>query len=298
MTPGPAAEELSAEQLVMKLSEVLESWPLYRLFRYGGQSGHHVRQVDMSRVKFSMLPKRISLYCTRCRNPQQWQTDRAEVYFTPNGFEERKYTCRNCGMNSITYFFGWRETEEGGLFIKVGQYPPLNHQPPKDLAKRLDKDDLDFYVKALDSRNFGYGLGALAYLRRVVENRTNDLLDLIAQAARQEDVSEETLKEIDQAKRSTRYEDKLEFADKVIPSRLKPEGFNPIGSLYRLASGGIHRESEDECIEIFDRAKLAFEYLFSQLEHETLATKAYVESLKALEGKPKAGAAQIPEVKE
>ena len=140
-------------------------------------------------------------------------------------------------------------------------------------------------MKALDCRNFGYGLAALAYLRRVVENRINDLLDLIGQAAKEQALSEEELQEIEKAKGKVRFEEKLDLAEKLIPSRLKPDGLNPIGNLYKLASGGIHQESEDKCIDIFDPARLAFEYLFSQLEHEKLAADAYVESLKALEAK-------------
>jgi hypothetical protein len=42
---------------------------------------------------------------------------------------------------------------------------------------------------------------------------------------------------------------------------LTPSGSpNPIGSLYDLISDGLHERTEEECIEIFDRCKAAFEY--------------------------------------
>lgn len=287
MASESTSDQLSSEQLTQKLAEVLEGWPLYRKFAYRGKQGHHVNTRAVNSPRFGRLPPLLSLNCSNCKKPQFWETRDVEVYFGSTGFHERRYTCRNCGTASIWYFFAWRETAEGGLFVKVGQSPPLTHDPPKELAERFDQDDLDLYRKALDCRNFAYGVGALAYLRRVVENRTNDLLDLIAQAAREEGVPADRVAEIETVKRAVRYEDKLSVADKAIPSRLKREGFNPIGSLYKLASSGIHQESEDECLDIFDRARLAFEYLFSQLEHEKETAKAYVESLKALDEKAK-----------
>ena len=65
--------------------------------------------------------------------------------------------------------------------MKIGQNPPLTIHPAKQL--RLDGEDLDLYKKALISRNFSHGIGALSYLRRVVENRMNALLELVIEAA-------------------------------------------------------------------------------------------------------------------
>jgi hypothetical protein len=151
-------------------------------------------------------------------------------------------------------------------FIKVGQYPAQMADPPTELAKQLDRDDLDFYKKALTSRNFSFGLGALAYLRRVVENRMDDLLELIAQAAAEARFAPDLLKELEQAKKSYRFDDKVTYAAKILPPHLKPGGQNPIDLLHDLASEGLHARSEDECLEIFDKSKIVFEYVFRQLK--------------------------------
>ena len=163
-------------ELVRKLREILQEWPLYRVFRYGG-SDH------------AFVPEEISLFCDnqKCGKQQQWS---AKILTGPqrSGWNAKEYTCNNCRTNITRYYFFWQAYQDGtSRFFKVGQHPPLQKEPQQRLAKKLGKVDLDLYRKALTSRNDAYGLGALAYLRRVVENRMNDLLDLLHEAAKQDD---------------------------------------------------------------------------------------------------------------
>ncbi len=165
-------------ELVAKLREILENWPLYRVYRYSGSD-------------WSFLPEEVSLFChnTKCKKDQLWKTD---IYYgsqfsspSPDkgGFKEKKYTCKNCEKNVVRYFLYWQGNKTSSVFRKAGQYPPLQIEPPARIAKKLGSADLELYRKALTSRNNSFGLGALAYLRRVVENRMNDLLDLLRAAA-------------------------------------------------------------------------------------------------------------------
>jgi hypothetical protein len=201
------------------------------------------------------------------------------------GWIQRTYTCRNCGQNKIFFYFFWSSNGQEGVFFKGGQYPPLQRDPPVSLSKKLNDVDKDLYRKALTSRNNSYGLGALAYLRRVVENRMNDLLDLLHEAAKDEAAAEE-LKKIEEVKKSWRFDDKITYASKLLPAHLTPGGVNPIDRLHDLASDGIHNRTEDECLEIFDRCKTSFEYVFQSLEVEIEDAKAYITSLKPLAPKP------------
>jgi hypothetical protein len=279
--------ELSREQLDAGLVEVLEHWPLYRMFKYRGKAGHQKRQSISGPETFGLLPERISLYCHECANGQQWQTGEPIVWFARGNFYERLYRCRNCGKCQMHYFLYWAETAEGGIFLKVGQYPALPHHAPKELERRLDEDDRELYTKALDCRNFNYGLGAVSYLRRIVENRVNDLLDRAGEVAREEGIAGGSLEAIEAAKTSRVFAEKLDLVDTLIPVRLKPSGFSPISGLHDLVSDAIHRQSEDECIDVFDKAKLAFEYVFTELEHEKLSRETFIKSLKDVEEKRK-----------
>lgn len=92
-------------------------------------------------------------------------------------------------------------------------------------------------------------------MRRVVENRTNDLLDLIAEALKGEGAPDELIAEINEIKKSNVFEKKLEVAQNVHPMRLIREGSNPVKSLYSLASQAIHGKSEEECIDISGRSR-------------------------------------------
>lgn len=238
------------------------------------------------------LPQEISFFCDnpKCKKEQLWQ--RAQIGTADKGgWRGREYTCRNCGKNTIRYYFFWVGEDQNGLFLKVGQYPPLQKEPPLRLAKKLDETDLDLYRKALTSRNNAYGLGALAYLRRVVENRMNDLLGLLYEAAKDDEGAEAELKKIEEVKASWRFDEKIGYAAGILPKHLKPGGVNPIDMLHDLASEGIHHRSEDECLDIFDRCKTAFEYVFRELDVQIEDARAYIASLTP---KTRSGAGQQP----
>jgi hypothetical protein len=263
-----AIPELDDISVVITLGAILQEWPLYRVFRYTGS-------------KYGFVPEEISLFCndTKCGKQQQWST---QIYTGEqrSGWNVKEYRCNNCRNNVTRYYFFWQGYQDGtSRFFKAGQYPPLQKEPPQRLAKKLNKVDLDLYRKALTSRNDAYGLGALAYLRRVVENRMNDLLDLLHEAAKQDGNADAELKKIEQVKGSWRFDDKITYAAKLLPKRLMPGGVNPIDKLHDLASDGIHHRSEDECIEIFDRCKASFEYVFRELDVQIEDAKAYIASL-------------------
>lgn len=183
--------QLSDTELEAKLQEILQSWPLYRSFTYEGAAN------------VESLPKRISLHCDNCGKEQLWgnldsRTDFPDI--TYDGFlPARRYACKNCGQEVVRYFVYWSRKKDGSATVfKTGQYPPLEERIPKEL--KLEGEDLDFYQKALRCRNFNYGLAGVAYLRRVIENRMNEMLDLIAQEARTANFAEQDLKKLKQVK--------------------------------------------------------------------------------------------------
>jgi hypothetical protein len=261
----------SDEQLKGKLKEILQDWPLYREYQYLGSPSHY-------------LPEEISHFCDnpKCQKDQLWKKSRSVGGHDKHGWNTETYTCKNCDENAIRFYYYWGGSQENsGVFLKAGQFPPLQKEPPLRLGKKLNDTDRALYRKALTSRNNSYGLGSLAYLRRIVENRMNDLLDLLHEAAKQEESAEEELKKIEQVKSSWRFDDKITYAAKLLPKRLMPGGINPIDKLHDLASEGIHHRGEDECLEIFDRCKASFEYVFRELDVQIEDAKAYIASLAA-----------------
>jgi hypothetical protein len=169
--------------------------------------------------------------------------------------------------------------------LKVGQYPAQSINLPNDLTRNLGKNATELYKKALINRNNGYGLGSIVYTRRVVEDKTNELIEVAAQLAESHSIDAETVAKMRAAAVSTDYtpyEEKLKVASTVFPDSLKVGDVNPLKSLYGLVSKGIHGLSEEECIEIADQTFDVFVYIFAKLRAETSDRKAFMEKLKRL----------------
>jgi len=180
----------------------------------------------------------------------------------------------------VNYYYYWFQNGDDGEFFKAGQYPALDESIPAALEIHLDKDDLGLYKTAIRLRNHNLGIGAVAYLRRVVENRINDMLDVLAEAAREHSFAKGELGKIQAIKTSRRFDEKIDYAAALLPIHLRPEGKpNPIAKLHELTSEGLHSKTEADCIDIFDRLRTVFEYVFGNLRVHIEEARAFVKSL-------------------
>ena len=266
------AEHLNDDQLLGKLSIILRDWPLYRVFRY----------TDAALNKF---PDKITMPCPNCRKQQNWEQANRGGWVSDSTCDSVKYWCKNCEMSVVTFYFAWcppGKTNPIGSFIKVGQDPAPEERIDSDLEKQLEGEDLDFYRKALRCRSFNYGLGAVAYLRRVVENRMNMLLDSITEAAQEAGSPPDEFKDVESVKTSRQFDDKVSYAAKILPDHLKPGGINPIDALHDIASEGLHRKSDGDCIDIFDESRLVFEHLFKELKIHKETARSFVQKLRGI----------------
>ena len=284
-----AEEEVIIEDPVVlgeKLQEILVSGSLYRRFDYIGTNCHFSDLLPNTPKRYGVLPQ-LKMYCLaeKCHALTLWDADNENVYFGSLFIKMRCYVCRNCGKRRHYYQFIWQENTNGNLFIKVGQYPPLTIEPSPELAKALGVENSELYKKGLIDFDFGHGIGAVGYMRRVVENKINVLLDLIAEAARNANAADEHVKEIELVKKSHRVEHKIDLASKILPSHLKPGGHNPLDKLYSPLSAGLHGESDDQCLTVFSEARFALEYLFKNLTEANEEARRYAKWLSA----PKTG---------
>lgn len=79
-----------------------------------------------------------------------------------------------------------------------------------------------------------------------------------------------------------RFSDKIDYAAELLPRTLRQGGQNPIAMLHDLASEGLHAKSDEECVEIFDRCRLAFEHVVKRLKEDRDEDESYSEALKRL----------------
>jgi hypothetical protein len=216
------------------------------------------------------------------------------------GFKWVAYTCGLCNKKYLIVLYRESGHEQRTLkyehnslppgqvtvitkIQKIGQYPAASLNIPKGLEKNLGAEAVSLYKKALINRNEGFGLGAVTYIRRVVEDKTNELIEVAAQSAESSGVNATIVEQIRAVatKRAT-YDEKLKLAATVFPESLRIEGINPLQELYGLVSEAIHGLSEEDCIKAADATTKAFEYIFTNLRAQTDERHDYVATMKKL----------------
>ncbi|WP_263418690.1 hypothetical protein [Terriglobus albidus] len=169
--------------------------------------------------------------------------------------------------------------------MKVGQFPAPRIVIPQKLEKNLGEDAVELYRKAMICRNSGFGLAAVGYMRRIVEDKTNELIEVAAAFAEAHHVKSETVakmrKAID-ADKYTPYETKLKIAGSVFPKNLRVGDVNPLDLLFRYVSKGLHGLSELECIAIADEIRTVFTYVFENLQAEISDRRRFVDTVNKL----------------
>lgn len=268
-----AIENFTDEKLTEKLRTVLQTWPLYRMLEYTGAAG------------VINTPKYLMLVCQQCRLESNWETSFYTNERNRSGLGNKEYRCRNCNYGPVRYNFLWyfNDTTKTYNFCKVGQYPALEERVSEPLERMLTGNDLKMYKNALRMRNFNLGIAAVAYLRRVVENRMNDMLDVLHEAAIAHNLPKDILDRLTEIKGERRFAVKVDYAGDLLPANLQVEGNpNPIAILHELASAGIHEQSDEECVDVFDACRATFEYVFAKMKIETEEAKAYAKGVAEL----------------
>lgn len=271
---GSARSRIEAYTLKLAKS-ALEREPLYRKIR--------VTELPVSTT--GIRPRLIEFHCPKCRlsrpfvNTQQQGSGagRGGPPALDSAVYAFLYGCTACGLT----FHTWVEFNVNQLwFRKVGQIPPLEIAPPGMIEAQLLEPDLTHYKRGLACVSQSYGIGALGYFRRVLEDTIDTLLDLVEQAARgQED--EDLIEAVGRAKKEKNVAAKLRLVKDVIPPALRPGGVNPLAVLYDEYSKGLHRQSDDECLEIALQLRHAFEYLFAHLRQHIRAAEEFGKVIRA-----------------
>ena len=149
-------------------------------------------------VTFSQIkPEILLLYCPICRREQPFRDPvgkfrrapdlskpltigsgsnpvRNASISSPEHLDSRVYDiakrCTGCEREQAHEFVCWVEVDANKKWArKVGQVPPWTKRLDTTFEKALGSDT-QLYCRALDCISRAYGLGACAYLRRVVEH--------------------------------------------------------------------------------------------------------------------------------
>jgi hypothetical protein len=263
------------------LGEFLVNAPLYR-----SEALPSIQvQTHPGADQFVSAPSLIDRECDQC-GMTKWELagDSYEGQLWANKFEQLKYRCRNCTDRVFNVWLIWWRREGVPTFIKVGQYPKLEVTIPKEFAKALG-DKRSLYIKGMTLRHNNYGVGALTYFRRLIEDTTNEMLDLLEDAMKATGGNPAAVEELEQAKKGQVFEDKVRLAAKVLPDHLRPGGVNPFGDLYDLLSIGLHGLTDEECCDIVDAMDGSLKFIYTRLKTHAEEAKAYVEATRDINTK-------------
>lgn len=134
------------------------------------------------------------------------------------------------------------------LYIrKIGQFPPFEINPDKEVLNFIEENDKEFYKKALICLSQSFGIAAYAYLRRITENEILRIVDSLGQVNTTE--GNKIKKLYEQYKSNKQMSSLIEGAYNHLPSGLKSLGTNPLKVLYSHLSEGIHSDSEEICLK-------------------------------------------------
>jgi len=164
--------------------------------------------------------------------------------------------------------------------MKVGQFPPWDISVDQNLAKILG-DHLTSYKHGLICESQGYGIGAHAYYRRIVETIIDQLLTELEQLIG-ENEREKYKEALEQTKKTKVAQEKIALVKDLLPVSLRPRGMNPLGLLHDQLSSGLHAETDEQCLEIAEAIRNALNFLVKQVMQAQAEAKQFTDSMKKL----------------
>ncbi|MEE9378071.1 MAG: hypothetical protein V3V33_08550 [Candidatus Lokiarchaeia archaeon] len=194
-----------------------------------------------------------------------------------------RYVCASC--KKFERFFILRVGKNLKQILKIGQYPPRDITISKDLEKIMGVFS-EYYKKGLICEFQGYGIGANAYFRRIVEGIIDDLLVQIPDLMSGEEraLYENALEESRKAKNT---QEKIALVKDLLPPILMPERYNPLKTLHEVLSKGIHNLTDEECLENAQIIKDTLIFLINSILKRKKEQQEFSEGMKKLLEKKK-----------
>ena len=258
----------------MPNTEFLENYPLYRKFEFIAP----YKLDDIDKVN-------INLFCEECNSNQTFNmeydySDISSFFNDDSGGQVviLRYLCAHC--NYYRRIFVIRIDKSRKYILKVGQYPPWDISVEKKYKKYLGKYE-KYYINGKICESQGYGIGANAYYRRVIEGIIDDLLDMILQLMNKDEKQEYKIALIE-TKNSKNAQEKIALVKDLLPKSLLPEQFNPLKTLHGVLSEGIHEKDDEECLKDAEIIREIITYLIKQINKDVIDQKEYTENMKKL----------------
>lgn len=196
-----------------------------------------------------------------------------------------RYRCSACkrGLRVFTVYFGHSPVDKDGrselILEKVGQSPAWSIDIDQKVQKSLGEDLATYYRRGLVCESQGYGIGAFAYYRRIVEIKIDNLLEDISVLIPQEEV-EKYQAALVEVKKEQQANKKIELVKELLPSSLRPDGINPLDILHSMLSEGLHAETDENCLEYAEEIRECLIYLLNEVTQKRASAAQFTDRMK------------------
>jgi hypothetical protein len=265
------------------IKEFLQNSPLYVKLK-----------VPLPATLSKIYPDALLLDCPSCKAERPFRDERprgsgAPPYGIPvmpvkpqSGIRSFAYNCTACRNEFHCWVYFDLEKEE---VYKVGQHPMWLPKIPKDIEAELG-DDAELYKKALRNINEGYGIGACAYLRRLIEKYINPLLQLLYEVKQEIGANEQDLTLIQSTIASKDFTSKTKFAADIAPSSILVQGHNPLKEIHERLSVGLHTLDDEIANQYAQEIRTALEFIIRNLRRTHEERRAYAAQIKKIRQLP------------
>jgi hypothetical protein len=189
------------------------------------------------------------------------------------------YMCSACSKFVHSYLL--LVAPDGRSIKKMGQNPPWSIDVEPSVRKALG-DHLDTYRKGLVCESQGYGIGAFAYYRRIVEEIIGLLLDDVAELIGEDAEREKYTKQLQTVREDYRAEVKIGVVKDLVPAVLRTSGTNPLAVLHSVLSDGIHSRDDAECLDRAAMIRESMVFLIDEVARSKANRAAYSANMEAI----------------
>ncbi len=259
----------------MPYKDLLEEYPLYRKYRI---------EVPSTLYELPVVP--INMHCECCNSNQTFTMGKEYKnsfgnIATANSTLTLRYICQSCKLFIREFLIHIDERLE--FIYKAGQYPAIEIKTDRDFEKLLGKH-FQLYHKGLICESHGFGIAAFSYYRRIIDDIIDEMLDSILTFIDNQNLEE--YKEALLKTKSTKVtQHKIELVKHLLPSILKPDGLNPLDILHSELSGGLHSQTDEECLDIAIHIREILTFMVNQILISKKSALDFTKSMKELGSK-------------
>lgn len=193
----------------------------------------------------------IKLYCSICEGERNFRSNQ----FCGISLEDKKvnthprFVCGDCEQQEKIYSLHLVLGQERSITAyKFGEVPAFGVPVPNRLLRLFGSQDAKLFLKGRQCENLGYGIGAFAYYRRVVENHKNDLFDQIIKVCETLRTDQDLIADLNAAKAEISFAKSMQRIKSALPQGLLINGHSPLEALHGALSVGLHDESDEACL--------------------------------------------------